>query len=332
MEALTRKSNEPRRHHFLPASYLRNFCSEKGCLYVYERSKRPRQSTPKSEACIRDLYAYEDDNGKNFEIEQILGKYESAAAPIIKGMMERETKQRRLLNSKEIEILEHFAALTFERVPAGRRLDEEYIAPAVKKLLTDAAKDPIRFAEMTKDVPEYEEVSEGERSAVIEATRQRLLDGYYDEPEPPGFRLHAMLHVARMIADELKKYSCMVVVAPKHENFITGDTPVVTLTEEDGMTQLGTAFIGKNNTVWFPISSKLCLAWKKGIEPGYVRLPPRGVRMVNRNIMRFSERFIYGSIYSEKLRSDFDRIKQLIRLGENAFIPMWDGNPILVNE
>src|SRR5438270_4926545 len=177
------KSNSPRKHHFLPASYLHNFCSDKGCLYVYERFKRPRQSTPKSEACIRDFYAYEDDNGKKFEIEQILAQYESAAAPIFQSMIDREqTKQRRLLTSQEIEILEHFVALTFERVPAGRRLDESHVEPAVKKLLTDAANDPIKFAEMTKGVPEYEEMTDSESAAVIEETRLSILDGYYDQP------------------------------------------------------------------------------------------------------------------------------------------------------
>jgi len=158
------------------------------------------------------------------------------------------------------------------------------------------------------------------------------LDGYYDQPDPPGFRLHAMLHVAAMIADELKKYGCMVIIAPKYENFITGDTPVVTLTEENGMTQLGTAFIGEKNTVWFPISSKLCLVWKRGIDHCYGRLPPRGVRMVNRNIMRYSERFIYGGIRSDRLRAEFDRTTQQVRFGENAYIPLWEGKPVLVNE
>ena len=83
------ETNNPRRHHFLPVSYLRNFCSDEGDLYVYERGKLPRKSIPQKEAHIRDFYAYEGESGENFEVEKILSKYESEAAPVIQGIVNR---------------------------------------------------------------------------------------------------------------------------------------------------------------------------------------------------------------------------------------------------
>lgn len=325
----TRKNN-PRKHHFLPASYLRNFSSPEERLYVYEREKAPRASAAHAEAYIRDFYAYDGEGGKSFEIEEMLSRYESQAAPVIQGIIYREAnREHRFLTVEETKIVTHFAALTFVRVPAGRRLDENYVAPAVARIFKEAAPSKERFAALVKDIPDEEPLSEEERMLRIEDARLKILNGYCDLPEPPGMRLYAMLHVAEMIANELAKYSCMIVTAPKHESFITGDTPVVNLTERNGMTQLGTSFDGKDNTVWFPVGSKVCLLWRRDIDPSYGKLPPRGVRMVNRNIMRYAERFIYAATYSEKLAATFATIKQEIFLGENAYIPVWEGRPVL---
>lgn len=325
-----RRKNNPRKHHFLPASYLSNFSNTDGTLYIYERGKSPRASAPHAVACIRDFYAYDSGDGKAFEIEEILSRHESQAAPVLKGIVDREANgESRLLTNNENEIVAHFAALTFVRGPAGRRLNEEHIAPAVKRLFEQAAPDPQKFATLLQDVPYEEPLSAEERGTLVEDARIRILNGYFDHPEPPGLRLYAMLHVASMIADELRKYACMIVVAPKHEEFITGDTPVVNLTEENGTTQLGTAFDSPKNSVWFPIASKVCLVWHRDSGASYGKLPPRGVRMVNRNVMRYAERFIYSPKQSDKLATRLSRIKQEIFMGKNAYIPMWEGKPIL---
>lgn len=324
-------TNNPRRHHFLPVSYLRNFCSAEGDLYVYERGKHPRKSIPKKEAHIRDFYAYEGESGQNFEVEKILSKYESDAAPVIQGIVDRaKTKTHRHLKDAETEILRKLVALMFVRVPAGRKYDEEYVAPAARKILEESARDSQKFAAVIKEFPAYEQLSDQERDEVIEDARLQILTGHYNQPQPAWYRLYAMLQVASMIADTLRQYSCLIVLAPKHEAFITGDTPIVTATElGPDRVQLGTAFANKDNAIWFPISSNICMLWRRGIEPGYGKLPPRGVRKVNRNTMRYAERFVYSARYSLKLAEVFTRIPQQIFLGKNVFVPMWEGKPIL---
>jgi hypothetical protein len=327
------RENNPRRHHFLPISYLQNFCSDEGDIYVYERAKPPRKSSPKQAAHIRDFYAYEGEDGKNFEIEKILSKFESDAAPVIQGIVNRaSTNSHRYPTNDETKILRKLVALMFLRVPAGRNLDAEHIAPAVRKLFETEARDPKRFAELLKDVPDDEPLSAKERAELIENVRLRILNGFYNEPEPPGFRFYAMLHVANMIAEELRSYSCLIVLAPKHESFLTGDTPVWTGIEKGAGMQLGTAFADRDTSVWLPISNKICLLWKRGQKRGFAKIPPRGVRIMNRNVMRFTERFLYASQYSLKLADRYTRTPQMIFPGKNAFIPIWEGKPIMTDE
>jgi uncharacterized protein DUF4238 len=327
------ETNNPRRHHFLPVSYLRNFCSDQGDLYVYERGKPPRKSVPKKEAHIRDFYAYEGESGQNFEVENILSRYESDAAPVVQGIVDRaRTKAHRHLKDVETEILRKLVALMFVRVPAGRKYQEEHAAPAARKLLEESARDPQKFAAVTRELHDNEPLSDQQRAELIEDARLKILNGHYNQPQPPWYRLQAMLEVASMIEETLRQYSCRIVLAPKHEGFITGDTPIVTATEFGDKSQLGTAFASKDTAIWFPISSKVCTLWRRGIEAGYGKLPPRGVRMVNRNMMRYAERFAYSSQYSLKLAGVFTRIPQQIFLGKNVFIPMWEGKPILTDK
>jgi hypothetical protein len=327
------ESNNPRKHHFLPVSYLRNFCSAKGDLYVYERGKPPRKSVPKKEAHIRDFYAYEGESGQNFEVEKILSKYESEAAPVIQGIVDRtKTKAHRHLRDAETETLRKLVALMFMRVPTGRKYNEEHAAPAARKLLEESARDPQKFAAIMKELHDNEPLSDQESTDLIEDARLKILNGHYNQPQPPWYGLYAMLEVAKMIAETLRQYSCRVVLAPKHDAFITSDTPIVTATEFGDKSQLGTAFANKDNAIWFPLSTKVCMLWRRGIEPGYGKLPPRGVRMVNRNMMRCAERFIYSSQHSLKLAEVFTRIPQQIFLGKNAFIPVWEGKPILTDK
>jgi hypothetical protein len=204
--AETKRTKDPRKHHYLPVSYLRNFCSKDGCLYAYERGKPIRKSIPSAEAHIRDFYAYDVPEGKNFEFEKELSRRESEVAPVLQGIVDREaSKQRRLLTASETETLRQFVALTFTRVPAGRKFDEEHAGPAARRLLLGAARDPQKFAAMVKDIPDDEEMSEQERAELIEDSRQRILGGFFDQPQPDGMRLFAMMHVASMIAEEFTR-------------------------------------------------------------------------------------------------------------------------------
>src|SRR5579884_4520103 len=152
--AAPQSANNPRKHHYLPISYLRNFCSENGSLYVYERGKQPRKSNPKSEANIRDFYAYHADDGLNYEYEHALSRHESEVAPVIQGIIDRKMpNQFRLLTPEEIDILRQFVAFTFTRVPAGRRFDREHAAPATKRLMERAAQNETKFKALCKDMP-----------------------------------------------------------------------------------------------------------------------------------------------------------------------------------
>ena len=223
--------SDPRQHHYLPRFFLEGFCNEPDReqgradrLYVYERGRVPRPSTPAREARVRDLYAFETTEGqRNADCERLLSKHEDAIAPIIRGIKEREvTKSRRLLNTIELRALAEFVGVTFMRVPAGLALQDNYVAPACKQLLEDAAEDPGRFRALVLELVEGQAIDPRRLEFEIEDSRQKILTGWFKRPEPPEMRLGSMLNTGIMIADVVSTMRCQLIVAPKHESFITG--------------------------------------------------------------------------------------------------------------
>jgi hypothetical protein len=64
----------PRKHHYIPRFYLDGFASRqpKPRLWVYEKGRDARKSTPKLEGCQRDFYTFEQNGEKDFEFEEWL--------------------------------------------------------------------------------------------------------------------------------------------------------------------------------------------------------------------------------------------------------------------
>lgn len=60
--------------------------------------------------------------------------------------------------------------------------------------------------------------------------------------------------------------------------------------------------------VWFPVSRTVCLRIKKGGGSGLCRLPNRGIRMVNKIMMRCAHRRIYAAEHSPQLAALFDKV------------------------
>lgn len=105
--------NRPKRNHYLPQFYLKNFCNN-GKLWVYDReNKQYRNQTPVNTAVQSHYYSFEDEKGdKNTDIEKGLSKIEGETGPIISKLNNREQ-----ITDKEKGILSVFIAFLMNRVP-----------------------------------------------------------------------------------------------------------------------------------------------------------------------------------------------------------------------
>lgn len=322
----------PRRHHYLPRWFLQNFCEPgSDALYVYERGKEPRKARPETAAHVRDLYSFEENGALNVEFERLLQRHEDRVAPVIAGVLDREqSKNRRHLYEEERQTLAEFVGITFARTPAALQLAKEKIAPASKAMLKRIIGSPEELWDLAREFVERQNLPPDQIARVTEDVCEQVKSGALEREEPPALRLQSMFYTGLMIAEEVAQMNCVVLLAPKHDSFITADVPMFNGTDIGTGIRLGTAFNDPKTHVWFPVASKVCLWFGRDIEPGYGRLKiPTGVKYVNRHLMRHTKRFIYSGRCSEKLAAAFARLQHEIKYGENAFVPMHDGKPIL---
>ena len=104
---------EPKRHHYLPQFYLKNFCKD-GFLWVYDRDNDEyRQQTPINTAVKKKYYTAIGLDGKSHnEIEFVLANIEGETKHIIEKIIEKK-----FIDLEEKCILAIFIAFLYVRVP-----------------------------------------------------------------------------------------------------------------------------------------------------------------------------------------------------------------------
>jgi hypothetical protein len=105
--------NEPKRHHYLPQFYLKNFCNN-GFLWVYDRNNNKyRQQTPINTAVKKKYYTAIGPDGKSHnEIESVLANIEGKTKHIIEKINRKHS-----IDLEDKCILAIFIAFLYVRVP-----------------------------------------------------------------------------------------------------------------------------------------------------------------------------------------------------------------------
>lgn len=117
--------NVPRKHHYCPEFYLNFFKGDNENFFTFDlRNGHVRSSRPRNEACQRDFYRVDIDEGDQFIIEKELSKLEQEFARVLKEVNE---KLKIPTEASELGYLLSFVALMFERVPTRRNITNDFI-------------------------------------------------------------------------------------------------------------------------------------------------------------------------------------------------------------
>ncbi|MGH9556836.1 MAG: DUF4238 domain-containing protein [Terriglobales bacterium] len=319
----------PKLQHFLPESFLRGFVDRgilerdgKERIWVYEKGKPIRLGAPKSEACRRDYYSLIAGGQKDDRIEHALACFESDAMPLIRHVA---TDRVSNISSDYKRKLAYFAGLMYARVPATREFLARLAAEYAKKCLDDAENDSGRVAVLLRQHSLGKEVPRERRVEIVSEVVQDLA-GWNAETE-----LTRMLSLSTKVGEALTGYLWEVHHADEENAFITSDTPIATMVPDGyGDCKVGPGFMVEGTFVFWPIASTCCLVMHK--HSGFKKQPLRNrdVHFVNRLLMSTTQRFIYYSDKSEKLRASFEKYGGRVKYFDQAFIPEWRDRPELL--
>ncbi len=302
--------NEPRLHHYIPRFYLSGFADpdvlrreKKEIIWVYEREKQIRRSSPENEARQRDFYTFVKDGSRNVEVETWLGNLEDQVAPIIASL----AKDRRSITETEKEWLALFIGTMQMRTPSGRYLSEMRIEPFVTRTMKEAAADAAKFRSF---IEENFDLPDEDLGFDLEEVRQDILAGRGEElAARQDLKLLSIIEVGRKVAQVLFDMNWQAIYSENQELFLTSDDPVIGhMTNKETKREhfrMGVATPGVN--VWFPLCHNVCLRIEKDCESGYGRWTDAGIRLVNKMEIMCADRWVFAPEQSDKIKDLFDK-------------------------
>lgn len=300
-------NKDPRAHHIVPRFYLEGFSREGSppILWVHQKGRPPRPSTPRNEANYRDFYAFQKGKIINYDFEYTLSSFETEAAAILKNLRENGYNFSR----DDREIMSFFVSLMFTRVPAFRT----YIRKKYDDVLT-------RLCHADEASKLAEEASQRLQKHISPEMIQAQL-------KSENFRLkkHDINYIswtiewARKIVPMLSSMNWRILQS-EGEDFITCDNPVVTRRDDksSGRVIIGDGFRRHGVYIYFPVNHTACLVMSNEsfeIIPGNLT-----VRDINRSLMLVTTRCVYAVRKSDNLDRLFQEIGCSVEYGRNAFL------------
>jgi len=307
--------SEPRQQHYIPRFYLSGFADTRilkregqEVIWVYEKGKEPRRSSPIKEARRRDFYSFEQDGIRRGEAEKWLGDLEDQVAPIITTLV----NERRDLTETEKSWLALFAGIMQTRTPAGRRLSENRIDPFVNKIMKEKAADPSAFREFLEETfdPMYMPGFDIDNPQQVEQLRQEILSGKSEEiSKDPQFELASMIEVGKKVGSVLFEMNWQIIYNESDDLFLTSDDPVVSwrMDVEANRLYLREGVDRPNANVWLPLCREICLRMNKECDPRHKIWDDSSVRYINKTMVWTADRWIFAPTRSERLKRLVDK-------------------------
>ena len=283
--------NQPRRHHYVPVFYQKNFANENGLLWVYDRQRRVcLKLHPKSICYQKDLYAIRPENApKDQRIESMaLAAADGLCATALRQLINDHAAQN-TPDLSTIESIAYLIGLQSARLPSTGRLVSAVYKKGAEEIMRLTS---VNVERMQSALDQYSQ-SSGEKidvsaESMVKAVHENQLEVVVSEMP---FLQHIFKH-ATFLNKELMNFSWEVLVAPDETGFIFCDDPLVTVPLK-GRTAIGLAIPG--NVKYFPLTRRLCLRLgDAGPRFRYKNVDRQTVRIINQNVAANSERFIIG--------------------------------------
>ncbi len=303
--------NQPKRHHFVPKTYLNAFCDENGRLLVYRKDNpsKPLHVAPDATQFRRYYYSQPTPEGgqDNTTLEALFSTIETDWPETVAILHRRENLNDRL------EHIFQFMSLQRVRVPASRDVAEAMLAQAVK----DTAKVMVAKGEIPPPPPEIADIQ----------TRVRVsID--------PHQSIHAMVTMMQGMGTLFDMLGLAAVHNATQRPFVTSDNPVLWFDPSLSFDEQQPYSVNPNGgpvLLFFPVSPTLALFGSTTYKDTFVRhgllhsdVPDEGwVDLLNAQTCRFAyEAVIARSAGHEEMIARYANVSPV---HEAASIPVGTG-------
>lgn len=283
-------ANEPKRHHYLPQSYLRQF-SRDDLLWVYDREKdQVRPQKVLNTAVRRHFYSIEVDGVRDTRIESELAKVDALIPPLTQKLSARAE-----LSEGERFDLSFIAALAMNRTPDFHegidRVEGKLIKRFSQRMFRSVEDAERSIAEWKAEDPSAPDVDPRD-------LYQFLSEGKYNVKIHRNRSIELMLTLSPEFAKTLAILNLGILHSPERSSFITTDRPFVIMPPRDTSKiprWAGVGMLTPGAQKYFPLSSEIAIVFG---DPGenftHINLKSEQVKGVNASIGHMVDRFLIG--------------------------------------
>jgi hypothetical protein len=279
--------NNPKRHHYIPTSYLERFCNAEGGFLAYhkDRPSEPKPLTPENVGHRRYYYSQPTETGRDHNSFETFfsQQLESKWPALVDDMLARKA-----LAPEQISHLVNFIAGQYARVPCTRDALEYLHAERLKLELHHR----VATGEIAAPPPE-----------VLELFREKGIDNPFDGLEfsiDPHMSLRGIPETLRHVEDVFEKSTFFLLHNTSGAPFLTSDNPVAwfdpTVSPEHLLPYVHMP--DGHVLLLFPVTPWLIVFGGTGYDTGdwnHIDLPdPRSVATINETICRFAYEWVFA--------------------------------------
>ena len=279
----------PKRHHFLPKSYLDGFARD-GFVWLYDRVKNEyRCQQPLNTAVIGNYYVFENKDGqKDYSLENFFSKIEGSAKSTI-GKLEGRGE----ISPEERLYLANFIALLSVRSPKFDRQMNEVADASAKHIVKYAIPNVDAAGTLVK---QYSEKT-GETQITAESMFDFIHQDKFKIQVHRNTVISAMLDLAQKVTFEVAMMDWMVVHAHPSSAFITSDEPIGFIVPDE-FRQSGEPVLGlasQKIVKLVPLSQRVALMLGQfGGGFGHMGMHRDQVRFANKLVASECDRYVIG--------------------------------------
>ncbi len=293
----------PRKHHYLPQFYLEGFKVEpqkgkKPHIWQIEKDGDQAFYSPAIEdtGCIRDYHTldFTDEEPDHKAVEAQLSKLESEQAILVRAI--RETKR---IEAPQVEPLSAFISLMRYRVPSFA----DHVEKSLRSVVLDTFKIMYQAGKFVAPPPELQELFDSkciDEALQVSISNWKILSHMFKvglRPESVGL---------------LAGYNYHVYSAEGTSLFVTSDNPVALYHPNyDKIRPNGVGLAIKGVEVTFPLTSDTLIRAGHDLKPGASIASAEEVEEFNRRTITMSERYVFASAVSTKLKRRIGALKSV---------------------
>ena len=281
--------NKPKRHHFLPKSYLDGFARD-GCVWLYDREKKEyRCQQPLNTAVIGNFYVFENKDGeKDYSIESFFSKIEGSAKLTIAKL-----EVGGAISTEERLYLASFIAFLMVRSPKFERVMNEVADATAKHIIKHAVPNVEAAGEMVR---QYSERT-GKKEIAAESMFAFIHDEKFKIKVSRNTLISTMLEQAQKVTFEVAMMDWMVVHAHPSSAFITTDEPIGFIVPNE-FRQTGEPVLGlasQKIVKFIPLSQTVAIMLGQfGGGFGHMGMHRDQVRSANKMVASECDRYVIG--------------------------------------